>query len=1200
MRNNFCLIFIHLCLLALPCLSLVSNAAKKFDITQNKQKDLVKQLQQTQVKLDELSQDVVINQKKIINSIFNSKIEQVIKSDNVNDNINLQEMLQRFVKRNPDGGDLTAHALMMLAEQYFASEQSDILSGNFDNVNTGSKPNLGKSIKIYEQIIKTHPKYTFIDVAYYMLGICYSYEEKQNLAIKAWQQLVDFFPHSRFSDEVWFRLGEQKFNARSYRAAILDYQHINNKLSNFYVRALYKISWTNYILNQFQDAAEGFANLLDYYQSYADKNSGTASVLKSEAEEYLAISFADMHSDSLNGRLDVEAEEQGSLNFQMLNNFFQRVGPKVYERSVYIYFGDVLIKYAKLDGAKSAYLRAIELDVYNENNPKMLQRLEEAYAQAGRIGESVAVSKQIIQFYSLDTEWFKHQTSFGQKNALAKNTSILQTALLKVVLNQHAAIKHLLAAGTPNHEVAVELKAAVRYYLSYIKWFVTAGNIDEILFYLAEANFDLAHFSDSAFAFAQVRDWPWETKFREESALNVIFAYAKAIEVAQKNGDIPAFDLAQVKPENKAKFDKTVPTLLIKWQESIAKFATLYPNNHELVNFLFQSAGVDYAFNKLDKATSNLLNIITLFPNSKAAYLSAQLILEDRVSNGQWLEAGIEAAKFRDKKIGGKGDEFRNVEISARFKTAEALFESARKQLKMQDNEQAKIIFVKAAELYSQLFNEFPRAEIADKILFNSAIAFELGGEFVKAEANFKKVYQDFPKSLFAKEAMLKRAQYLEATLRFNDAAELYANFAKAFPDSSEAEQSLLNAALLYEADQKDDKAINLYKQFNLKFSNSAATQLVADQLVKLSNKLASSQAQSAVKNLQVDLSRFNNVRINAATGKRQGQQLIEKTNLLASLQKKYEIIAATYPESVGGLEALYNVGALYEGLYKALIMAPCPKDVAALGEEACDEYQSLLEDKAFVLESKAIKAFNLVQENAILVMQKNDWSLKAGAALHKLKPDEYPVAELYLEPNFSFDFCSQVNLADAMLSLSNAPDDLVARLNISADFYQQGKLQAAAMALDDSTAVNKNNACWYAWSGRVESSLNNNSASMEAYLKAASLPEVDKFDLAKLYWLMGNLFIKQKQFKSAEQNYAKSLQYNGGLGFVNYNLGLLYMNHDFAGLDKLMRLSKAKSYLADSLVDKEMSKGIKEKAQNFVKALAQQIAIIEKQNNPA
>ncbi|MDA0713074.1 MAG: hypothetical protein O2897_03700 [bacterium] len=961
---------------------------------------------------------------------------------------------------------------------------------------------------------------------------------------------------------------------------------------------MYKISWTNYILNQFHDAAEGFANLLDYYQIYADKSSETASVLKSEAEEYLAISFADMRNNSPSKVLNEDADDQGLDNLQMLNDFFQRVGKKVYERSVYIHFADVLIKYTKLAGAKSALEHAIELDVYDAGNPAIMQSLAHAYAQAGKTAESIAIDKQIVQNYSPDTEWFKQQTSVVQKGKLLQNQSILRDALLRVVLYEHAAVKNLLASGTQKEKFAAQLKETVEFYLLYIKWFVTADNIDEILFYLAEANFDLDNFSESAFAFAQVRDWPWETKYRQDAAINVVFSYAKAIDAAQKKGEIPAFDLAQIEPANKAKFNQSIPSLLLKWQNGITELSVLFPNNPELVNFLFQSAGVDYTFNKLDAANHKFQSIITLFPDSKAAYLSAKLVLEDKVANGLWFEAGAEAAKFKESKIGEAVSEFQLVELNARFKEAEALYESAKKLVEQHVDEEAKIVFIQAAELYSQLFKEFPRAEIADKILYNAAIAFELGGLFIKAETKLKELYQDFPKSSLAKVAMLKRAQYFENILQFNEAAALYEYFSKTYPKDPQAQHALLNAAVLYEAFQEDNKAITLFKQFSALYPNVSESQIALSEVAKLNNKSSLNNARTELTNLQSDLRRFNKLRINAATGKRQGQQLIKKTNLLATLQKKYQSIAVKYPESSAELEALFNIGVLYEGLYQSLIEAPCPKDVADLGEEECDEYKSLLEDKAFVLQTKAVKAFNLVQESSSLVLQKNDWSLKAGALLNKLKPDEYPVSDSYLELPLSLNFCAQSNLSEAKLALAKDPSDSAARFSIIEDFYNQGKLKAVVMALDDSAVANKNNACWYTLLGKVESRSNNNAAAMKAYLEAASLHAADKVALGKLYWLMADLLVKQKEFKLAAQKYIEAMQYDAALNAVNYNLGLLYMNHDFAGLNKISRLNKASSYFKESLNAKNIDAAIKEKANNYLKTLSQRINILQQQNH--
>ena len=98
----------------------------------------------------------------------------------------------------------------------------------------------------------------------------------------------------------------------------------------------------------------------------------------------------------------------------------------------------------------------------------------------------------------------------------------------------------------------------------------------------------------------------------------------------------------------------------------------------------------------------------------------------------------------------------------------------------------------------------------------------------------------------------------------------------------------------------------------------------------------------------------YEGLKIEAKTAKKQGEELIGKSKQLVEVQKVYENIISTYRAADWSLAALFRIGSLYDDLQAAIFTAPCPKDVEAIDEIACEEYGIMLEDRAFAIEDKA------------------------------------------------------------------------------------------------------------------------------------------------------------------------------------------------------------------------------------------------------
>jgi cellulose synthase operon protein C len=110
------------------------------------------------------------------------------------------------------------------------------------------------------------PLYERNDQVLYQMSRAYEELGRIEEAMEVMGRLVSDFPRSHYIDEVQFRRAEYFFVHRRYLDAEEAYASIVNigVSSSFYPFALYKLGWTFYKQELYEEAAAQFIALLDY------------------------------------------------------------------------------------------------------------------------------------------------------------------------------------------------------------------------------------------------------------------------------------------------------------------------------------------------------------------------------------------------------------------------------------------------------------------------------------------------------------------------------------------------------------------------------------------------------------------------------------------------------------------------------------------------------------------------------------------------------------------------------------------------------------------------------------------------------------------------------------------------------------------------------------------------------------------------
>jgi len=123
-----------------------------------------------------------------------------------------------------------------------------------------------EAIALYNRLLSEYPSYKNSDQVLYQMARAYDELGRTEEAIETMERLILTNPHSSHLDEVQFRRGEYFFTRRRYRDAENAYSGIAKlgASSEFYELALYKLGWTFYKQDFYEEALQKYIALLDY------------------------------------------------------------------------------------------------------------------------------------------------------------------------------------------------------------------------------------------------------------------------------------------------------------------------------------------------------------------------------------------------------------------------------------------------------------------------------------------------------------------------------------------------------------------------------------------------------------------------------------------------------------------------------------------------------------------------------------------------------------------------------------------------------------------------------------------------------------------------------------------------------------------------------------------------------------------------
>lgn len=871
-----------------------------------------------------------------IDSNYRKQLDPVVKAERIR-RVDAIAAFERFLAEHPTDREFAPDAIFRLAELYYEktddeyqvaiNEYRDSYAIWKDAGAQGEPPvepakRFERTIGLYQQLITNYPEYRLLDGAYYLLGYTLRTQGDTEAGLEAWLALVNKYPKSRFYAEVWFRIGDQHFDDEKWNDAIADFLNVVPiKDSDYYDKGLYKLAWTYYLVNRFDEGVTRFFELLDfsYGQKKADGVGG--SVLEEEAIQYVAISFGDdnwRHGSEYQrlvrgkGLDDPDAEiEVNYVGFA--RDWFARsvTAPAVkpYERDVMAKLGDNLFRQSKHLQSVAALERALELDPLHREAPKLQDQIVQAYVRERQFEKAAAARDILVRSYARGTPWAKKYANDAE--ALKSSEDYARTNLYSAALYYHQQATSYFNANRADLGVQY-FKLASDSYKDYLGRYPHDRNAYELSYYLAETYYYSLRFDEAVKQYEATRDSSAGNKYRAESALNAVYSYEKILEDAIAKGSLEKREIAAGARDPK-KTAETIPALRKSYIEAIDKFLNGGDQHEMAPAFGYRAGEVFYAYGQYDEGVKRFRTVVDKYPESEAARFAANLILDDLLARKDWKAAAETAAAFSAKKVGGsETDEFRKIQGGARFNIAKETLENGAKMMDEGRIQDGIAMLEGGADEYLKLLDEDPKREFADVMMYNAALSFEKARRPIRAAGLYERLYLEYPTSEYAPEAMFRVANKSEQAFNFDKAVTTYLAMVKKYPTAERRADAQINAALALEGQQQYDKAAQEFERYATLFADKPDAADVFFRASVVHKKRNNSDAEASV--LRRFISRYGSL------GPQQPKIIEAQTRLgdiYAEAARKdpkakkasveaYRAAVAAYSRAVGNQQAAY------------------------------------------------------------------------------------------------------------------------------------------------------------------------------------------------------------------------------------------------------------------------------------------------------
>ncbi len=820
-----------------------------------------------------------------------------------------------------------------------------------------------EAIALYKKLLNDYPLYDRNDQVLYQMSRAYEELGEIEEAMVVMDRMVREFPRSRYIDEVQFRRAEYFFTRRRYLDAEEAYGSIvkMGDRSSFYELALYKLGWTFYKQELYEEALDRFITLLDHKVStgydFAQTKDEQERKRTEDTFRVISLSFSNL----------------GGADAAM--KYFSSHGKRSYEDSIYSNLGEFYFDKRRYADAAAVYNAFVSRNPFHKAAPNFQMRVIEIDVAGGFPSLVLDAKKKFAVTYGLKAEYWKHFEPGSRPDVL----DFLKTNLTDLADYYNSCYRDPHKA----EEKQADFKEALHWYREFLSSFPADKDSPALNYKLADLLLENGSFGEAAVEFEKTAYGYQPHEKSAEAGYAAVYAYRKQLD-------------AEASKEKDAVRREVVRSSL--------RFADTFPK-HEKAAIVLGAASDDlYVMKEYERALAAAKKLLDAFPGADADVVRAAWLVIGHSSYELKRYSEAETAYLKVLALLPKDD-----------KTREALIDNLAAAIYKQ-GEQANAAhdYRAAADHFLRVSRMAPTSKIRPNAEYDAAAALIQLKDWAMAAKVLVGFRNTFPGHPLQPEVTKKIAYVYRENGQFSQAADEYERIERETQDEELRREALLDAADLHQKAGNSLRALAVYRRYveyfpqpvepNLETRNRIAGILKAQndrksyleelgKIVAIDASAGSARtprtrylaAEAALVLAEPDFEAFAAVKlvkpfeVNLRKKRELMQKAVQKFNQLLDYEVG-EITAA----------ATFYLAEIYADFSKSLTASERPE---GLSPEELDQYELAIEEQAAPFEEKAIA---IHEDNVKLIYRGvyNPWVEKSLQKLAEFLPARYDKTE--------------------------------------------------------------------------------------------------------------------------------------------------------------------------------------------------------------
>lgn len=847
-----------------------------------------------------------------------------------------------------------------------------------------------EAIALYKKLLAKYPNYERNDQVLYQLSRAYEEIGQVEEAMKVMNSIAKDYPKSRYFDEVQFRRGEYFFTRKKFLDSEDAFKSIVDigEGSSYYELSLYKLGWTFYKQELYEDSLHRFVALLDYKikTGYDFEHPKDTLDDKRIEDTYRVISLA---FSNLGGS-------------EAVIGYFDKFGKRSYEVNIYRNLGEYYLDKRRYSDAASTFKAFVKSNPYHKVAPIFDTRVIEIYKKGGFPQLVIEANKEYVVNYGLKSPYWKY---FDIKKS-PEVVGYVKTSLKELANHYHALYQEKkFEKNKPEN-----FQEAMKWYRDFLSSFPKEPESPAINYQLAELLLENKSFGQAAIEYEHTAyDYPAHEK-SADAGYAAVYSHRENLAIVNQD------------EKDRVKRDAIRSSL---------KFAEVFPK-HEKAAFVMNSAIDDiYGMKDYAYAVAAGRKLLNNFPAADQQILRSTWLI---VAHGSF-----ELAKFKDAEEG-----YLNVlQLTAETdKSRTDIVENLAASIYKQGEEASKLSdFKTAAEHFLRVATAAPTSKIRPSADYDGATALMQLKDWDRAAEVLNAFRKNYVGHALQPDVTKKIAYVYKEAGKLSLAAAEYERIETETQDVAVRREALQLAADLYVDAKETDKAMQVYRRYVSYFPKPLEPVLetrnkIAEVLKSRNDTAAYTEElkQIVAADAQAGAGRTKRTRYLGAISslvlteplfdqfaeiklvKPFDKNLLKKKTSMKAAKDGFEKLLA-YEVGDVTAAATYYIAEMYYNFNRSLVESERPGDLNALEME---QYELAIEDQAFPFEEKAIQIHEKNLELLSLGIF-NSWIESSFGKLAKLVPARYAKFEESSGYIAAIDTASYQALTDPVPVVVNA-----------------------------------------------------------------------------------------------------------------------------------------------------------------------------------